>query len=205
MTKARVSLGLLLISALPACGQHHEKPLVTFESATQCHGAHADWRWSVKTDTDPPPSSIPPDHHIKPSDIAAWDAPLQAVKSRTPRFGREMEWFVATGRVARVKAEEDGDLHIELRDQDNPHSVRIVVEVPLDRHGGKTPWNPIHEIVFGVIRYFRSRPGRGTGFISPSIPWSRLWDTPFTMGRTWAMYRTGDGRRSILPCGRFIR
>jgi hypothetical protein len=31
------------------------------------------------------------------------------------------------------KAEEDGDLHIELRDADNPHGVRVVVEVPLDR------------------------------------------------------------------------
>src|SRR5262249_32724332 len=48
-----------------------------------------------------------------------------------------------------VKAEEDGDLHIELRDADNPHGVRVVVEVPLDHHGGKTPWNGIRETVFG--------------------------------------------------------
>jgi hypothetical protein len=54
-----------------------------------------------------------------------------------------------TGRVAHVKAEEDGDLHIELRDEDNPHGVRVVVEVPLDRHDGKTPWNAIRETVFG--------------------------------------------------------
>jgi len=54
------------------------------------------------------------------------------VKSRSPRFGREKEWFVVTGRVAQVKAEEDGDLHIELRDADNPHGVLVVVEVPLD-------------------------------------------------------------------------
>ena len=54
-----------------------------------------------------------------------------------------------TGRVAHVKAEEDGDLHIELRDADNPHGVRVVVEVPLDHHGGKTPWNAIRETVFG--------------------------------------------------------
>jgi hypothetical protein len=47
-----------------------------------------------------------------------------------------------------VKAEEDGDLHIELRDADNPHGVRVVVEVPLDHHGGKTPWNGIRETVF---------------------------------------------------------
>jgi hypothetical protein len=25
----------------------------------------------------------------------------------------------------------------------------VVVEVPLDHHGGKTPWNPIRQMVFG--------------------------------------------------------
>jgi hypothetical protein len=53
-----------------------------------------------------------------------------------------------TGRVAHVKAEEDGDLHIELRDADNPHGARVVVEVPLDHHGGTTPWNDTREKVF---------------------------------------------------------
>jgi hypothetical protein len=89
------------------------------------------------------------DHHIKPSDIAAWDDPDREVTGHTQRLGREKEWFALIGRVAGVKAEEDGDLHIELRDADNPHGVRVVVEVPLDRHGGKTPWNPIRQTVFG--------------------------------------------------------
>jgi hypothetical protein len=62
---------------------------------------------------------------------------------------REREWFFVAGRVAGAKAEVDGDLHSELRDADKPHGVRVVVEVPLDRHGGKTPWNGIRETVFG--------------------------------------------------------
>jgi hypothetical protein len=116
MIKSRVSIGLLLTATLPAFGQHHHEPLVTFESPTVCRGDHGFWRWAAKTHTAAPPDTIAPDHHVKPSDIAAWDDPDREVKSRSPRFGREKEWFVLTGRVAQVKAEEDGDLHIELRD-----------------------------------------------------------------------------------------
>jgi hypothetical protein len=82
--------GLLLIAALPAFGQHHQ-PLVTFESATVCHGDHGAWRWTAKTDAAPPPETIAPNHHIKPSDIAAWDDPDREVTWRSPRFGREKE------------------------------------------------------------------------------------------------------------------
>jgi hypothetical protein len=147
MVKFRLPCGLLLIATLPAFGQ--QQPLVTFESPTVCLGAHGVWRWAAKNDTASPPDTITPDHHIKPSDIAAWDDLDREVKGRSPRFGREKEWFALTGRVAGVKAEEDGDLHIELRDADNPYGVRVVVEVPLDHHGGKTPWNPIRQTVFG--------------------------------------------------------
>jgi hypothetical protein len=107
---------------------------------------------------------IAPDHNIKPSDIAAWDDLDHAMKSQTPRFGREKEWFALTGRVAGVKAEEDGDLHIELRDADNPHGVHVVVEGPLDHHGGKTAWNGIRETAFGWSDQtfpFDTRTGHG--------------------------------------------
>jgi hypothetical protein len=147
MERSHLALSLLLV-ALPASAQEHEKPLVTFRSPTECHGAHGSWRWAAKTCTDMPPEHIAPDHHIQPSDIACWDASDHEIKSRSPRSGREKDWFVLTGRVAHVKAEEDGDLHIELCDADNPHSVRVVVEVPVDHHGGKMPWNGIRETVF---------------------------------------------------------
>src|SRR5262249_42582233 len=122
---------------------------VSFDSPTECHGAHGAWRWAVKTDTHLPPASIAQDHRIKPSDMAGWGAPDREVSSQSPRFGREQEWFAVTGLVVGVKAEEDGDLRIDLRDGDNPHGVLVVVEVPLDCHGGKTPWNPIRQTVFG--------------------------------------------------------
>src|SRR6476660_7641841 len=130
MERSHLALGLFLLVALPAAAQQHDKSLVTFRSPTECHGDHGFWRWAAKTDTASPPDTIAPDHRIKPSDIAAWDAPDRAINWYSPRFGREKECFAVTGRVARVKAEKDGDLHIELRDADRPHGVRVVVEVP---------------------------------------------------------------------------
>jgi hypothetical protein len=102
-----VPFGMLLIAILPAYGQHH-RPVVTFESPTVCRGFHGFWRWTAKNDTTSSPDREDPDREV------AW---------YSPRFGREREWFAVTGRVARVEAEEDGDLHIELRDADNPHGV----------------------------------------------------------------------------------
>lgn len=149
MERSQLALGLFLLGALPVAAQQHDKPLVTFQSPTECQGARGTWRWAAKSDIEMPPSSIAANHHIKPSDIAAWQGPQREVTAYSPRFGRELEWFAVIGRVAQVKAEEDGDLYIELRDADNPHGIRVVVEVPLDRHGGKTPWNPIRQTVFG--------------------------------------------------------
>src|SRR5262249_46492707 len=102
--------GLLLTALPPAFGQQHQKPVVTFESPTICRGSHGLWRWAAKTDTALPPDTIAPDHNIKPSDIAAWENPDREVTWYSPRVGREKEWFVLTGQVAKVKAEEDGDL-----------------------------------------------------------------------------------------------
>jgi hypothetical protein len=173
MKKTHASFGLVLIVTLPVFGQHHQQPLVTFESPTVCHGDHGSWRWSAKTDTERPPDTIAPDHHVKPSDIAAWDDPDHEIKSRTPRFDREKEWFAMTGRVAQVKAEEDGDLHVELRDADNPHGVRVVVEVPLDHHGGKTPWNSIRETFFAWNdQTFPFDTRTGHRLLPPNTPWS---------------------------------
>jgi hypothetical protein len=144
------ALGFVLVVAAPiSAQQHHQQPLVTFESPTQCHNAHGVWRWAAKTTTDTPPSVIAEDHHVKPSDIAAWDAPDHQIGGHTPRYGREREWFMVTGRVVQVKVEEDGDLHVELCDSHNPRSVHVVVEIPVDHHDGQTPWNAIRKTIFG--------------------------------------------------------
>ncbi len=148
MVRSALALGMAAFIVGSLCGQHRQQPLVTFESPTECQNAHGVWRWAAKTDLTPLPGSVAPAHQVRPSDIAAWPGADREIHSRSPRTGRELEWFALTGRVTQVKAEEDGDLHIELVDVDNPHSVHVVVEVPLDRHGGQTPWNPIRQAVF---------------------------------------------------------
>ena len=148
MLRRVMALGVAVVIVGSSWGQHRQQPLVTFESPTECQNAHGVWRWAAKTDLTPPPASIPPAYHLRPSDIAAWDGPNREIHSRSPRTGRELECYALTGRVLQVKAEEDGDLHIELVDMDNAHSVHVIVEVPLDRHGGRTPWNPIRQRVF---------------------------------------------------------
>jgi hypothetical protein len=149
MVRPALALGTAAIIVASVFGQKHQQPMVTFGSPTECQNAHGVWRWAAKTDLMVPPASMAPGSHVRPSDIAAWEAPDREIRSRSPRTGRELKWYALTGRVVQVKAEEDGDLHIELVDVDNPHSVHVVVEIPLDRHGGQTPWNAIRQTVFG--------------------------------------------------------
>jgi hypothetical protein len=103
MIRFPVSGVLFLIAILPLSAQHHDKPLVTFESPTLCHGDHGAWRWAAKTATELPPDTVSADHHIKPSDIAAWGD--REATWHSPRFGREKEWFaVVTHRLAQNPA-----------------------------------------------------------------------------------------------------
>jgi hypothetical protein len=122
---------------------------VEFTSATECRGAHGVYRWEVKTDQEAPPETIAPDHKVKPSDIGKWPVPRGVITTHTPRSGREKEWFEVTGRVALVKAEADGDLHIQLVDADAGSKVNVVVEVPVRQHPGDSPWSDIRQKVFG--------------------------------------------------------
>jgi hypothetical protein len=138
-----VSFGLLL-ATLPAFDQQHQKPLVTFESPTACRGAYGFWRWAAKTDTASPPDTIAPDHHIKPSDIAEGKIPTGKSSGILRASVARRNGLLSRAGSPMGRPNEDGDLHIELRDADNPHGVRVVVEVPLDHHGGMTPWTGSH-------------------------------------------------------------
>jgi hypothetical protein len=115
----------------------------------ECKGDHGKWRWHVKTERDRPPADIPTDHRVTPSDIAGWDPPEGKITSRTPRVGRETEWYELTGRVTLVKAEEDGDLHIQLRDAKGGGRMQVVVEAPVDHGHPDSGWSYIRKTVFG--------------------------------------------------------
>jgi hypothetical protein len=123
---------------------------VEFSSPTACKNNHMKYRKPVKLDQDLPPQEIPQANKIKPSDIAKWKNPTEKVKEEAPRFGKELEWFEVTGKVVLLKAEEDGDLHIQMVDATAPLTdVNIVVEVPVDQTPGmKLPWSSIRTNVF---------------------------------------------------------
>jgi hypothetical protein len=104
---------------------------VFFNSACECNGNHAEYRWAVKTDSQAPPATIPATHRLRPSDIGNWPGPGGKFHKETVRAGKENEWFEDTGRVTLVKAEADGDFHVQLVDADGGSDVNIVVEVPL--------------------------------------------------------------------------
>jgi hypothetical protein len=54
---------------------------------------------------------------------------------QSERTGIENNWFALTGRVIAVKAETDGDLHIELQDAIGDKPGIVVCEIPANRSG----------------------------------------------------------------------
>jgi hypothetical protein len=139
----------LLLAAAALAYARKPRPTVTFVSPIETKGAHGKWRWKIKTDSDRPPTSIPADHRVTPADIAGWESPEAKVSTRTPRVGREKEWYQLTGKVLLVKAEEDGDLHIQLGDPEGRGRMQVVVEVPVDNEKPDSAWSQIRTTIFG--------------------------------------------------------
>jgi hypothetical protein len=139
---------VVLLLALPLA-LASDKPAVTFVSPAKCEGDHGVWRWTFKTEDDMPPPAIPEDHSVTPSDLGDWDALPGTFHKDTPRSGREKEWFSLTGRVVLVRAEADGDLHVQLEDTDGEGDVQVVVEVPVNHNSPTAPWSDIRKTVFG--------------------------------------------------------
>jgi hypothetical protein len=146
MVKASLT-GLALVTVLMALAA--DQTVVEFMSFCECHGNHGEYRWEVKTDQEAPPEMIPGENKVKPSVIGKWAEPPGHFGMHTPRSGREKEWYEVRGNVVLVKAEADGDLHIQLADEDDPNSVKLVVEVPVKQHPGKSPWCDLRKTVFG--------------------------------------------------------
>lgn len=133
-----------LISLLDRLAGEERDPVI-YLSPTECKGNHGVWRWDAKVDAEKPPDKIPEDHHVTPAIMKRWLVPYENIGTKSPRRGREREWYCLTGRVVLVRAEEDGDLHILLsgeKPQDN--DFWTVAEVPLGK-----PWEAIRKEVFG--------------------------------------------------------
>ena len=117
----------LIIAAL-FCGTAVAPPeQVTCDSPCDCHNAHGEGRWSVKTDPSLPPTDTSAIQAVTPSDIFGWAGP--EVLQRSKRTGLEQKWFAVTGRVVAARVEADGDLHIALSDATGHKQGIVVCEV----------------------------------------------------------------------------
>lgn len=105
------------------------KTPVTFTSPCECIGNHGVSRWAAKTDLQEPPPNPADIKKITPSHILAWPGPGGHIDQRTDRTGVEHQWYAVTGRIEKVKVEDDGDIHVEMKDIGADAS--IVVELPL--------------------------------------------------------------------------
>ena len=125
------------------CGTAPAAPSVAFVSPCDCRDAHGKGRSPVKNDASLPPADAGA-IQVTPSDIYGWPGPDVRLTGRSERTGIEKKWFAVTGRVVAVKAETDGDLHIELQDAIGDKPGIVIVEVP-----AQTQWCSIRNTVFG--------------------------------------------------------
>ena len=148
-----VSLALVQVFAVST----EAKPLVTFTSPCTCEGNHGVSRWAAKTDlAEPPPNNV---KRITPSEIYAWPGPGQNIGHRTGRVVAENQWYAVTGRIERVRIEDDGDLHIVLNDADG-RGGGMVVELPLGPR-----WCEMRKTVFSWTNVrFPLSPGKDDKF-----------------------------------------
>jgi len=119
-----------------------EEP-VTCDSPCDCHNAHGEGRWSVKTDASLPPTDASAIQAVTPSDMFSWSGPDAPVTMQSERTGIENKWFALTGRVVELKVEEDGDLHIALHDATGNKPGVVVCEIP-----AKPQWCEVRTTVF---------------------------------------------------------
>jgi hypothetical protein len=152
-------VGLALIICHSAFAASRAKPVVTFTSPCTCEGNHGVSRWAAKTDLSEPPPGNVGIKSISPSQMSAWQGIGGGVTQRSRRLIAEENWFSVTGRVEKVRIEDDGDVHIELRNAD-ARPGGIVVELPL----GET-WCAMRKIVFSwTDARFPVSPGREDKF-----------------------------------------
>lgn len=152
-------IGLALMVFHAAFSPIQAKPVVIFTSPCTCEGNHGVSRWAAKTDTALPPANSTDIKQITPADMFSWQGVGGGVTQKSRRLIAEENWFSVTGRVENVRIEDDGDLHIEMKNTD-ARPGGIVVELPL----GET-WCAMRKMVFSwTDAQFPLSPGRADKF-----------------------------------------
>src|SRR5215510_7643227 len=133
----------LIIAALVCTAAAAAPEQVTCDSPCDCHDAHGEGRWSVKTDASLPPTDV---FFIKQKtayEMFSWPGPDAPITMQSQRTGIENKWFALTGRVVELKVEEDGDLHLALHDVTGDKAGVVVCEIP-----AQPQWCEIRTTVF---------------------------------------------------------
>jgi hypothetical protein len=119
-----------IIAALFCSAAVAAPSLVNCDSPFDCHNAHGEGRWSVKTDASLPPTDASAIQAVTPSEMFSWPGTDTPITMQSERTGIENKWFALTGRVVELKVEEDGDLHIALHDVTVDKPGVVVCEIP---------------------------------------------------------------------------
>jgi hypothetical protein len=143
MSRAAFTIAVALLCHKAAAAPEQ----VTCDSPCDCHDAHGEARWSVKSDASLPPTDASAIQSVTPSDMFSWPGMDLHLTWESPRTGIESNWFALTGRVVAVKVEADGDLHIALQDATGDKPGIVVCEVPC-----KPQWCEIRNKVFSWTR-----------------------------------------------------
>jgi hypothetical protein len=94
-----------------------------------------------------------------PSEIFAWPGPGQPIGHRASRIASENQWYAVTGRVERVRIEDDGDVHIVIATSGSREGG-MVVELPLGPR-----WCEMRKTVFSWTNArFPLSPGKDDKF-----------------------------------------
>ena len=152
-TVRRLALGALLFFSsvsisLAADGRRFTTICDCVYTNAPCEGK---FRWAVKTDTTTPPKSGI--KKVTPTTISHWpdlapDPQTKTYQHDAPRFPAETKWYELTGRLTRIRADSDGDLHIQLQDANGTnHSVNVIVEVP-----DGSPWCGVRSNAFSLTQ-----------------------------------------------------
>jgi hypothetical protein len=143
------------------------KPPVTFESPCECRDNHGKGRWAVKNDPSTPPTDASAIQTVTPSEMYDWPGIGVQLTWQSERTGIENKWFAPTGRVVAVKAETDGDLHVELQDATGDKQGTVIAEIPPGPQ-----WCEIRSTVFSWTRTrfpFHTRSAKKLKVIYPPI------------------------------------
>ena len=136
---AAFALLLAMVHALPISVE--AKSPVIFTSPCECIGNHGVSRWAAKIDVQEPPTNTAGIKKITPAQIITWQGPGGKIDQGSERLPQEQQWHAVTGRLEKIKVEDDGDVHLVLRDTESGSGM--VAELPLGPR-----WCEMRKMVF---------------------------------------------------------